>query len=139
MGAVGARLRNWVWQILALFVAGVALTSCAQWRGVANVPMPGGPGGGPGSYNVYVQISDTLALNTHSRVRVADVFVGTVREIELKNWVATLTISLDKGIKLPKNVTAKIGQTSLLGSQHLELTAPPNPSSEVLRPGDTIP
>src|SRR4029079_16226888 len=70
---------------------------------------------------------------------VADVFVGTVHGIELKNWVATLTLSLDKGIKLPKNVTAKIGQTSLLGSQHLELTAPPDPSPELLRPFDTIP
>jgi phospholipid/cholesterol/gamma-HCH transport system substrate-binding protein len=101
--------------------------------------MPGGPGSGPGSYTVYVQIPDTLALNDNSRVRVADVFVGTVRAIQLKDWVATLTLRLDKNVKLPKNATAKIGQTSLLGSQHIELAAPPNPSAEPLRDGDTIP
>ena len=42
-------------------------------------------------------------------------------------------------VKLPANATAKIGQTSLLGSQHVELAAPPNPSPEPLKSGDTIP
>ena len=139
MTAVGTRIRHRVRQLLAISVTVLALTSCSKWHGVANVPMPGGPGTGAGSYTVYVQMADTLALNTNSRIRVADVFVGTVRAIELKNWVATLTLRLDKAVKLPRNATAKIGQTSLLGSQHLELTAPPDPSPEPLRPGDTIP
>jgi phospholipid/cholesterol/gamma-HCH transport system substrate-binding protein len=124
---------------LAVLVAVVVLTSCGNWRGISNVPLPGGPGSGPGSYTVYVQIPNTLALNGNSRVLVADVFVGTVRAINLKNWVATLTIDLDKGVRLPKNATAKIGQTSLLGSQHVELAAPPNPSPQLLTDGDTIP
>src|SRR5271156_1523100 len=132
-----ARHRAWQW--LAPLVVAVALTSCASWHGIANVPMPGGPGSGPGSYIVYVQMPDTLALNDNSRVRVADVFVGTVRAINLKNWVATVTLRVDKSVKLPKNATAKIGQTSLLGSQHIELAAPPNPSPELLKDGDTIP
>ncbi|BBZ12127.1 virulence factor Mce family protein [Mycobacterium branderi] len=126
-------------RVLALLVSAVVLTSCGNWRGISNVPLPGGPGSGPGSYTVYVQIPNTLALNGNSRVLVADVFVGTVRAINLKNWVATLTIDLDKGVRLPKNATAKIGQTSLLGSQHVELAAPPNPSPQLLKDGDTIP
>jgi virulence factor Mce-like protein len=124
---------------LALLAAAITLTSCASWHGIANVPMPGGPGTGAGSYTVYVQMPDTLALNDNSRVRVADVFVGTVRAVKLTNWVPTLTLSLDKSVKLPKNATAKIGQTSLLGSQHVELAAPPDPSPELLKNGDTIP
>jgi phospholipid/cholesterol/gamma-HCH transport system substrate-binding protein len=137
--ALGARIRYRARQGLALLVAAVALTSCANWRGIANVPIPGGPGTGAGSYTIYVQMRDTLALNDNSRVRVADVFVGAVRAITLKNWVATLTLGLDKSVKLPKNATAKIGQTSLLGSQHVELAAPPSPSAELLTDGDTIP
>jgi virulence factor Mce-like protein len=124
---------------LTLLVAAIMLTSCASWHGIANVPMPGGPGTGPGSYTIYVQMPDTLALNDNSRVRVADVFVGTVRAVKLTNWVPTLTLSLSKNVKLPKNATAKIGQTSLLGSQHVELAAPPDPSPELLKNGDTIP
>jgi virulence factor Mce-like protein len=132
-------VRNRAGQGLALLAAAVTMTSCASWHGIANVPMPGGPGTGAGSYTIYVQMPDTLALNDNSRVRVADVFVGTVRAVKLKNWVPTLTLSLDKNVKLPKNATAKIGQTSLLGSQHVELAAPPDPSPELLKNGDTIP
>jgi phospholipid/cholesterol/gamma-HCH transport system substrate-binding protein len=125
-------------QALAVLTAAVVLTSCGNWRGIANVPLPGGPGSGPGSYKIYVQMPNTMALNGNSRVLVADVFVGTVRSIDLKNWVATLTVDLDKSVRLPRNATAKIGQTSLLGSQHVELAAPPDPSAQMLKSGDTI-
>jgi phospholipid/cholesterol/gamma-HCH transport system substrate-binding protein len=126
------------WQGLGLLVVALMLSSCG-WRGIANVSIPGGPGSGSGSYTVYVQVPDTLALDGNSRVMVADVFVGSVRKIELKNWVATLTLGLNKTVKLPKNATAKIGQTTLLGSKHVELAAPDNPSSQPLKNGDTIP
>jgi phospholipid/cholesterol/gamma-HCH transport system substrate-binding protein len=125
------------WQALVLLMVALTLTSCRDWRGIANVPLPGGPGSGPGSYTVYVQVPDTLALNGNSRVLVADVFVGAVDQIELKNWVATLKLKLNKDVHLPRNATAKIGQTSLLGSQHIELAAPPDPVGE-LKDGDTI-
>jgi phospholipid/cholesterol/gamma-HCH transport system substrate-binding protein len=124
---------------VALLTAVLVLASCGSWRGIANVPMPGGLGTGPDAYTVYVQMPDILALNANSKVMVADVFVGTVRAINLENWVATLTLNVQKGVRLPKNATAKIGQTSLLGSQHVELGSPRNPSPQLLRNGDTIP
>jgi len=126
------------WRAAALLVAAMVLTSCG-WRGIANVAVPVGPGTGKGGTTVYVQVADTLALNTNSRVRVADVFVGTVREIQLKDWIPTLTLSLEPGIKLPANATAKIGQSSILGTQHVELAAPADPSPQPLRDGATIP
>jgi phospholipid/cholesterol/gamma-HCH transport system substrate-binding protein len=122
----------------ALLAAGLILTSCG-WKGIANVPMPGGVEGGKGTMTLYVQMPDTLALNVNSRVRVADVFVGSVRAIELKNWVATLTLDVQSDLKLPSNTLAKVGQTSLLGSQHVELDPPKDPSAQVLKNGDTIP
>ena len=64
---------------------------------------------------------------------------GGCASIELKNWIATLTIDLDPTVKLPVNTLAKIGQTSLLGSQHVQLDAPPDPSSQLLESGDMIP
>jgi phospholipid/cholesterol/gamma-HCH transport system substrate-binding protein len=134
--------RNWKRagrRTAALAVAALALSSCSQWRGVANVPLPGGPGTQDGHSTIYIQMPETLALNANSRVRVADVFVGRVRAIQLKNWVPTLTVDLEPGVTLPSNVLAKIGQTSLLGSQHVELDSPPDPSPVPLRNGDTIP
>src|SRR5690606_1317741 len=126
-------------RLLAALSVIVALTSCGSWRGIANVPLPSGPGTGPGSYTVYVQVEDALALNVNSRVRVADVYVGTVRSLDLVDWVGPLTISLDPAVRLPRNATAKLGQTSLLGTQHVELAAPAEPAPEPLRDGDTIP
>jgi phospholipid/cholesterol/gamma-HCH transport system substrate-binding protein len=124
---------------LALVMVALVLSSCGSWKGIANVPLPGGPGTGSKKLTVYVQMPDTLALNVNSRVRVADVYVGRVRAIELKNWVATLTLDLQPDIKLPQNTLAKIGQTSLLGSQHVQLDSPPDPSPQLLKNGDTIP
>jgi phospholipid/cholesterol/gamma-HCH transport system substrate-binding protein len=124
---------------VALVMVALVLSSCGSWKGIANVPLPGGPGTGSKAMTIYVQLPDTLALNVNSRVRVADVFVGRVEKIELKNWVATLTLNLDRGVQLPVNTLAKIGQTSLLGSQHVQLDPPPDPSQQMLRNGDTIP
>jgi phospholipid/cholesterol/gamma-HCH transport system substrate-binding protein len=132
------RFRHRLWRGFVLLVVALVLSSCG-WRGISNVSLPGGPGSGAGSYTVYVQMPDTLAINGNSKVMVADVFVGSIRKIELKNWVATLTLGLDKNVRLPKNATAKIGQTSLLGSQHIELAAPRDQSPQLLRNGDTIP
>ncbi len=133
--------RNWsriARRALALTAVAVVLTSCG-WRGIANVPLPGGPGTGRDRLTIYVQIPDTLALNVNSRVRVADVYVGRVRSIELKNWVATLTLDLQPDVRLPENSLASIGQTTLLGSQHVQLDLPPDPSPQPLKNGDTIP
>lgn len=130
--------RHRVWQGLTLAVAALTLSSCG-WRGISNLQVPGGPGNGADSYTVYVQVPNTLAINGNSQVMVADVVVGTIRSIDLKNWVATLTLGVEKHVKLPRNATAKIGQTSLLGSQHVELAAPADPSSARLKDGDTIP
>jgi phospholipid/cholesterol/gamma-HCH transport system substrate-binding protein len=135
-------VRHRAWQTLVLLVVPLVLSSCGgvwPWKGISNLELPGGPGSGAGSYTVYVQMPDTLAINGNSKVMIADVYVGSIRKIALVNWVATLTLSLDKSAKLPKNATAKIGQTSLLGSQHIELAPPPNPSPQLLKNGDTIP
>jgi phospholipid/cholesterol/gamma-HCH transport system substrate-binding protein len=156
MRVLMCKVRHRIWQSLVLLVAGMVLSSCG-WKGISNVSLPGGPGG-DGGYTLYVQMPDTLAINGNSKVMVADVFVGSIRNIELcrndvhdracdatrkdtkksNDWVATLTLAVSKNVKLPKNATAKIGQTSLLGSQHIELVAPADPSPQLLRNGDTI-
>jgi phospholipid/cholesterol/gamma-HCH transport system substrate-binding protein len=135
---LGRVIRRKTWQGLVLLAIALVASSCG-WHGISNVAIPGGPGGGSSSYTLYVQVPDTLAINGNSKVMVADVYVGSIKAIALKNWIATLTLGVSKNVKLPKNALAKIGQTSLLGSQHVELLAPPNPSPELLKDGDTIP
>lgn len=131
------RFRRGTWRAAVLLVAALMLSSCG-WKGISQVALPGAPGSGEGAFTVYAQVPDTLAINGNSKVMVADVEVGSIRKIELKNWIATLTLGLNKGVKLPRNAQLKIGQTSLLGSQHVELLAPENPSKELLKNGDRI-
>lgn len=88
--------------------------------------MPGTEGGGPGSYEIQAQLPDVTNIQQNSRVRVGDVNVGTVTKIERQDWHALLTMTINGDVELPANATVKIGQTSLLGSLHIELATPAN-------------
>ena len=67
---------------------------------------------------------DVNNIQPNSRVRVADVTVGHVTKIERQGWHALVTMQLNGDVVLPANATAKFGQTSLLGSLHIELAPP---------------
>lgn len=121
-----------------LLVAVAGLSGCG-WRGLNSVPLPGAKGGGPDSYLIQVQMPDVSNIEQNARVRVNDVNVGTVTKIERQGWHALLTIRLGGDVELPANATAKIGQTSLLGSTHIELAAPVGvPPEGRLRAGSLI-
>ncbi|RVW06547.1 MCE family protein [Rhodococcus spongiicola] len=117
----------------------LAVTGC-EWNGLNSVPLPGTEGRGEGSYSVQIQMPNVTTLSQNSPVRVNDVAVGAVTGIEVQDWHALVTVSLNEDVNLPANATAKIGQTSLLGSQHLELAPPLGVAPEgTLRDGDVIP
>ena len=107
-----------------LIVAMVGMSGCADWRGLNSLPLPGTQGRGPGSFVVQAQMPDVNNLQQNSRVRVADVTVGNVTKIQRQDWHALVTMSLNGDVDLPANAIAKLGQTSLLGSQHIELAPP---------------
>ena len=123
----------------ALVLLTGALSGC-QWHGLNTLPMPGTEGNGPGAYTIHAQLPDVNNLQPNSRVRVGDVNVGTVTNIERQGWHALLTINLDGNVHLPANATAVMGQTSLLGSLHIELAPPKDVAPQgVLRNGSLIP
>ncbi|MGV9412776.1 MCE family protein [Nocardia sp. NPDC003693] len=125
---------------LAIGIAITLGTTGCQFDGLNSLPMPGAAGGGEGAWEVKVQMPNVTTLTRNSPVRVNDVTVGAVTGVEVEGWHALVTLSLDKGVKLPANATAKIGQTSLLGSNHLELAPPTDTAaSGELRAGDVIP
>jgi phospholipid/cholesterol/gamma-HCH transport system substrate-binding protein len=107
--------------LLALVFSG--LTGCG-WKGLNAVPLPGTEGGGPGSYIVQAQMPNVSNIQPNSRVRVGDVTVGHVTKIERQGWHALITMTVNGDVDLPANATAKIGQTSLLGTLHVELASP---------------
>ena len=125
----------------ALVALGVAaLSGCANWRGANSLPLPGTQGHGPGAYTIQAQLPNVENIERNSRVRVGDVTVGNVTNIERQGWHALLTMTINGNVNLPANATAKLGQTSLLGSKHVELAPPKNVASEGnLHDGSLIP
>ena len=108
---------------LVTLVVVAGISGCG-WRGLNSLPLPGTQGNGPGSFVIQAQMPDVNNIQPNSRVRVADVTVGHVTKIERQGWHALLTMQLNGDVDLPANATAKIGTTSLLGSQHIELAPP---------------
>jgi phospholipid/cholesterol/gamma-HCH transport system substrate-binding protein len=120
MTSSGRRLRA-----LAAVLLITALSGCG-WRGLNSLPLPGTAGSGPGAYTITAQLPDITNIQPNSRVRVGDVTVGNVVKIERQGWHALVTIKLDGDVHLPANATATVGQTSLLGTLHVELGPPTN-------------
>lgn len=120
-------------------VISLAAAGCG-WRGANSLPLPGTQGGGPGAFTIQAQLPDVDNIERNSRVRVGDVTVGNVEKIERQGWHALVTMTLDEDVHLPANATAKVGQTSLLGSKHIELAPPADAAPEgTLRAGSLIP
>ncbi|MGA5465598.1 MCE family protein [Mycobacterium sp. NPDC050041] len=116
-----------------------AVTGC-QWRGLNSLSLPGTEGSGDGSYTIQAQLPDVVVIQQNTRVRVADVNIGNVTKIEVQDWHALVTMRIDGDVALPANATAKVGQTSLLGSMHIEIAPPTDaPPQGRLHDGSVIP
>lgn len=125
---------------VALGVSLALATTGCEWTGLNSLPMPGAEGTGEGAYQVQIQMPNVTTLTQNSPVRVDDVDVGSVTDIRVQDWHALVTVSLNRDVRLPANAVAKIGQTSLLGSNHVELAAPEDVAPQgQLAPGDVIP
>lgn len=125
---------------LLAVVAVAGLPACSNFQGLNSVTLPGTKGGGPGSYTIQAQLPDVQNLERNSRVRVNDVTIGNVSNIEVQGWHALVTMTLDGNVDLPANATATLGQTSLLGSVHIELAPPEDgPGEGELKDGSLIP
>jgi len=128
----------------SVVAAGSALLAGCQFGGLNSVALPGTAGHGSGSYSITVDLADVATLPQNSPVMVDDVTVGSVSGIEAVqrpngSFFAAVKLALDRNVILPANSTAKVAQTSLLGSQHVELAIPNDqPSVGRLVNGSTI-
>ena len=114
-------------------------TGCA-FHGLNSLPLPGAVGRGAGADIYHVELANVLTMESNSPVMIDDVVVGSVGPMRVKDWHADVEISVKHGLVIPANVVASVGQTSLLGSMHVELNPPlGQPGTGRLRPGATIP
>ncbi len=111
-------------------VCALTLSGC-KFQGAASFPLPGGVGGG--GYRVSIEFDDVLDLVPQSAVKVNDVTVGSVREIEVSKsgYTALITVQIKKDVVLPENTLAQLRQTSLLGEKFVSLVAPDSPQGRL--------
>jgi phospholipid/cholesterol/gamma-HCH transport system substrate-binding protein len=130
---------------LLVLSSGTLLLAGCQFGGLNSINMPGTAGHGAGSYKITVELPDVATLPQNSPVMVDDVTVGSVSGIDAVQrpdgtFYAAVQLALDGNVDLPANSTAKVAQTSLLGSQHIELAAPVGePAEGKLKQGSNIP
>ncbi|MEV5710978.1 MCE family protein [Actinoallomurus sp. NPDC052274] len=111
-------------RIVAAALTLTAAVSGCTFRGVSNMPLPGGIDTGSDPYDVKIVFSNVLDLVPQSQCRVNDVPVGRITRIRLVNWNAEVTCRLLRSVDLPANAVATISQTSLLGEKFVALSAP---------------
>ncbi|BBZ47782.1 MCE family protein [Mycobacterium parmense] len=126
-----------------MFVVGCCVvltaTGCA-FHGLNSLPLPGAVGRGPGANIYHVELPNVGTMESNSPVMIDDVVVGSVGAMRVKGWHADVEISVKHDVVVPANVVATVGQTSLLGSMHVELNTPlGQQGSGRLQPGATIP
>ncbi|MFB9388120.1 MCE family protein [Streptomyces coeruleoprunus] len=114
--------------------AAVLLTGC-EFKGLYDVQLPGGAAADGDAYRVTVHFRDVLDLVPQSTVKVNNVTVGAVEEVELDGWHARVRLRVDDSVKLPGNAIAELRQTSMLGEKYVALSAPTD-AAPVGRLGD---
>ena len=122
---------------LVLPLAGSLLLTGCDFD-VYKLPLPGGTDVGDNPITVHVMFRDVLDLVPKSTVKVNDVSVGQVTDIELKGYTADVTLQLRGDTELPDNSEATIRQTSLLGEKFVSLAPPAEGPSGTLGNGDVI-
>lgn len=126
-------------RLLSLGAVTILVTAGCSFQGVSSLPLPGTVGHGVGARVYHVQIDNVGTLEPNSPVLIADVIVGSVTKMAMRNWHAEVDISVTPEAVVPGNAVATVGQTSLLGSMHLALDPPPGRHPEGrLAPGSTI-
>jgi len=90
------------------------------------------------SYMVAARFDNIGGLKARSPVRSAGVTVGRVTSITLdpKTYQGLVTMELDKGVQFPKDSSAKILTSGLLGDQYIGIE--PGADEKNLAAGDVI-
>lgn len=124
---------------LALGLLAASLTLSACEFDVYSLPLPGGPDTGDDPITVTAMFADVLDLVPKSTVKINDITVGAVTDVDLDGYTALVTMELQNDVDLPDDAVARLRQTSLLGEKFVELDAPADGgNAERLGDGDLI-
>lgn len=123
--------QNIVETILGAFVLVVAVVFFVYGTGKANV------GSSSGGYTISAQFTDIGALGTGDDVKIGGVKVGTVSDVGLDdNYYANVSLTINSGVELPYDTSARVSSEGLLGGTYLALDV--GGDTEMMKDGDVI-
>jgi phospholipid/cholesterol/gamma-HCH transport system substrate-binding protein len=90
--------------------------------------------------NVSAKFDDIGDLASGAPVMMSDIQVGQVKSIHLTGYKATVDLALDPAAEVPRDVTARVRRTSLLGERIVDLVPDENlpRNAPLLKEGDSI-
>ena len=92
---------------------------------------------GKESYLLHAQFNSAVGVSPGSRVEIAGVRVGTVKQIDLNgDFYARVTLEINGDLELDDDTIASVKTSGLIGDRYINLM--PGGSGFALAPGDLI-
>ncbi len=91
----------------------------------------------PKGYALIARFSNLKGLKDGDDILMAGVRIGAVSKTRLANGRAEADLKIDPAIQIANDAVATVAQSSLLGTNHLEITVG-TPSAPRLRPGEEV-
>ncbi len=119
-------------QLLIFGVIAVLIIAYASFD-LLGVKVVGGP------FPVTVQLNTGGGIFTGAEVAFRGVQVGTVKDARLGRDGVTLTMSIDRGTRIPADVRASVADLSVVGEQYVDLVPSGHADGGDLHAGSVIP
>ena len=93
---------------------------------------------GHAGYVIKAVFDNASGVNIGTDVRLAGIKVGSVvaQELDQENYQAIISMTIERGVKLPEDTSAKITTDGLLGDKYIALD--PGGAEEMLKDGDVL-
>ncbi len=87
-------------------------------------------------YDVLATFSNVAGLKNKAMVTMAGVTIGQVKDIQLNDGRALLTLNIHKGVQIEEDAIASIKTMGIIGDKYISIS--PGASDEYLKAGGTI-
>lgn len=129
-----SRIRSFRRRLPALAALVALLPGC----GISLESMPKlGSAAGPG-YDLHATFTDVLNLAQGAQIRDGDALVGRVTSLSTTDYLARLTLHIDRNVHLPVGTTASVEFNTPLGDEFVQLQPPTSPPTRYLTAGATL-
>ena len=112
----------------------LAVAAAFAWYVYATTDIARGHSG----YVVKAVFDNASGVNIGTDVRLAGIKVGSVvgQTLDQENYQAIIAMTIERGVKLPEDTSAKITTDGLLGDKYIALD--PGGAEEMLKDGDVL-